>query len=78
MKGSVEDVVSLVLCAVEALDMEPRVASIGLSGARSPGEVTEEAEIVLPRASVVVKSHCFSSAGFGRADGVLELPPEYL
>jgi hypothetical protein len=56
--------------------MEPRVASIGWS--RGAGEVAEDAEMVLPNASVVVKSHCFVSAVFGRMGGVLEFPPEYL
>lgn len=76
MKGS--DAVSLALCAVEALEMEPRVASIGWLGARGPGEVAvvEEWDMVLPRASVVVKSHCFVSAGLSRVVGVLAFPPE--
>jgi hypothetical protein len=59
--------------------MEPRVVSIGWPEARGPGEVAvaEDAEIVLPKASVVVKSHCFVSAVFGRIDGVLfAFPPE--
>jgi hypothetical protein len=69
-----------VLCAVEALEMEPRVASIGLPETRGPGEVAgaavEVAEMVLPKASVVVKSHCFVSAVLGRIGGVLVFPPE--
>jgi hypothetical protein len=45
--------------------------------ARGPDEVAEDAEMVLPKASVVVKSHCLVSAVFGRIDGVLFVfPPE--
>jgi hypothetical protein len=76
MKGS--ENVSLELCAVDALDVEPRVASIGWPESRGPGEVAvaEDADMVLPKASVVVKSHCFVSAVFGRIGGVLAFPPE--
>jgi hypothetical protein len=76
MKGS-EDV-SLELCAVDALDMEPRVASIGWLESRGLGEVAvaEDADMVLPKASVVVKSHCLVSAVLGRIGGVLAFPPE--
>lgn len=63
---------------VEVLEIEPRVTSIGWPAARGPGEVAvvEVADIVLPRASVVVRSHCFASAVFGRIGGLVTLPPE--
>lgn len=62
---------------VEVLDMEPRVTSIWPE-ARGPGEfaVAEDADIVLPRASVVVKSHCFASAVLGRNGGLVMFGPE--
>lgn len=80
MNGSAEFAPSsLALWPVEALEMEPRAVSIGWPETRGPGEVAvvEEPDIVLPRASVVVKSHCFASAVLGRMGGVLlALPPE--
>lgn len=77
---------SRVLC-VEVLEMEARVTSMeGWPGARGPGkaaaaavEVEDEdgaAEMVLPRASVVVRSHCFASTALGRMGGEETLPPE--
>lgn len=57
---------------VEPLDMEPRVISIVLSEwDRAPNEAdVEGAEMVLPRASVVVRSHCFASTVLGRIGGL--------
>jgi hypothetical protein len=77
MKGSLEGrpppASSLVLCVVDALDMEPRVTSIVLRGFEGAADV-EDAEIVLPRASVVVRSHCFAST-FGGIEGLVTLVP---
>lgn len=58
---------------VELLDMEPRVISMLLFGWRRGPEETEaeEADMVLPRASVVVRSHCFASTVLGRMGGLL-------
>ena len=74
MKGSVEGTPgpSLMLW-VELLDMEPRVISMLLFGwRRGPEEAeAEEADMVLPRASVVVRSHCFASTVLGRMGGLL-------
>ena len=42
------------------------------SGGRGPEEAeAEEADMVLPRASVVVRSHCFASTVLGRMGGLL-------
>jgi len=39
---------------------------------RGPEEAeAEEADMVLPRASVVVRSHCFASTVLGRMGGLL-------
>jgi hypothetical protein len=57
--------------------MEPRVASIEIPGVGA-GEVELDApDNVLPRASVVVKSHCFASAVCGLIGVPLALPPVY-
>jgi hypothetical protein len=76
MNGSETLPSSRLLWAVEALEMEPRVISIELPGMREPGEdaVVEVAEIVLPRASVVVKSRCFASP-IVECNGGLATPP---
>ena len=74
MKGSVEGTPgSSLMLWVELLDMEPRVISMLLFGwRRGPEEAeAEEADIVLPRASVVVRSHCFASTVLGRMGGLL-------
>lgn len=62
---------------VEVLDIEPRVTSIWPE-ARGPRDcaVVEDADIVLPRASVVAGSHCLGSAVFGRNGGLVTLGPE--
>lgn len=55
---------------VELLDMEPLVMSIVLWW-RVPDEaLVEDTEMVLPRASVVVRSHCFASTALGREGGL--------
>lgn len=56
-----------------AARMEPRVISMLLFGwRRGPEEAeAEEADMVLPRASVVVRSHCFASTVLGRMGGLL-------
>lgn len=53
--------------------MEPRVMSMLLpEWVRGPDEAeVEDAEMVLPRASVVVRSHCFASTVLGRMGGLL-------
>jgi hypothetical protein len=58
---------------VELLDMEPRVMSMLLAEwVRGPDEAeAEDADMVLPRASVVVRSHCFASTVLGRMGGLL-------
>lgn len=74
MKGSVEGTPgSSLMLWVELLDMEPRVISMLLFGwRRGPEEAdAEEADMVLPRASVVVRSHCFASTVLGRMGGLL-------
>ena len=74
MKGSVEGTPgSSLMLWVELLDMEPRVISMLLFGwRRGPVEAeAEEADMVLPRASVVVRSHCFASTVLGRMGGLL-------
>ena len=74
MKGSVEETPgSSLMLWVELLDMEPRVISMLLFGwRRGPEEAeAEEADMVLPRASVVVRSHCFASTVLGRMGGLL-------
>ena len=74
MKGSVEGTPgSSLMLWVELLDMEPRVISMLLFGwRRGPEEAeAEEADMVLPRASVVVRSHCFASTVLGRMGGQL-------
>jgi hypothetical protein len=78
MKGSEGTPISSLVLWVEVLEMEPLVTSIGWPCGRGPGEVAvvELAERVLPRASVVVKSHCFASAVLGRMGGLVTLPPE--
>ena len=63
---------SLILC-VDALDMEPRVTSIVLRGLEGVADF-EDADMVLPRASVVVKSHCFAST-LGGMEGLVTLVP---
>jgi hypothetical protein len=59
--------------------MEPRAASIEAAGVGvGAGEVELDAlDIVLPRASVVVRSLCFASAVFGLIGVPLALPPVY-
>jgi hypothetical protein len=74
MKGSVEGTPgSSLMLWVELLDIEPRVISMLLFGwRRGPEEAeAEEADMVLPRASVVVRSHCFASTVLGRMGGLL-------
>ena len=74
MKGSVEGTPgSSLMLWVELLDMEHRVISMLLFGwRRGPEEAeAEEADMVLPRASVVVRSHCFASTVLGRMGGLL-------
>ena len=74
MKGSVEGTPgSSLMLWVELLDMEPRVISMLLFGWRRGPEEAEadEADMVLPRASVVVRSHCFASTVLGRMGGLL-------
>ena len=63
--------------AVEVPEIEPRVMSMEDAGVVGTGErVVEVPDMVLPRASVVVRSHCFVSAVLGRMGGVLlALPP---
>ena len=73
MKGSVEGTpVSSLVLWVELLDMEPRVMSmLWPERVRAPVEAeVEDAEMVLPRASVVVRSHCFASTVLGRMGGL--------
>jgi hypothetical protein len=73
MKGSVEGTpVSSLVLWVEALDMEPLVMSMLLpEWVRGPDVAeVEDADMVLPRASVVVRSHCFASTVLGRMDGL--------
>ena len=52
--------------------MEPRVTSmVWIWCDREPEAAgAEDADKVLPRASVVVKSHCFASTVFGRTGGL--------
>lgn len=62
---------------VDVLEMEPRVASIEAAGVGA-GEllVAEAPDIVLPSASVVVKSHCFASSDvLGLICALLAGPP---
>ena len=63
---------------VEEPDTEPRVVSMEWAGVRA-GELDEVLDIVLPRASVVAKSHCFASvdAVLGLTDALLTLLPVY-
>ena len=75
------------LCDVEALDTEPRaVVSIGapppevvlVCACRCVAATAADADMARPRASVVVRSHCFASAVLGRpvvVVVVLALPP---
>jgi hypothetical protein len=65
---------SLVLW-VEVLDMEPRVGSIESFGFGAGELVLDAPDIVRPRASVVVRSHCFASAVLGLMGVPLALPP---
>ena len=74
MNGSVEGTPgSSLILWVELPDMEPRVMSmLLLEWMREPDEAeAEDADMVLPRASVVVRSHCFASTVLGRMDGLL-------
>jgi hypothetical protein len=65
---------SLVLW-VEVLEIEARIASDEVAAA-GVGDVELDApEMVRPRASVVVKSHCFASAVFGLSGVPLALEP---
>lgn len=78
MKGSEEAAPSSRVLWVDVLEIEARVRSIvGPEVPRGP-EVADVADMVLPSASVVVRSHCFASAVLGRmgAGGLVALPPE--
>ena len=79
MKGSEEGrppPASSLVFWVDALDIEPRVTSIVWLELRGPEVVADvdDAVMVLPRASVVVKSHCFAST-FGGIEGLVTLVP---
>lgn len=78
MKGSADvPAVSSLALRVELLDMEPRVMSmVWVWWVREPDAAgAEEADKVLPRASVVVRSHCFASTVLGRMGGLVGLVP---
>jgi hypothetical protein len=70
-EGRLPPASSLVLW-VDTLDMEPRVTSIVFRGPEGAADV-EDAEMVLPRASVAV-SHCFAST-FGGIEGLVTFVP---